>query len=149
MLKEKLDEDLKAALRSRNERRLSVLRLVRAGIKNAEVAQGGPLDDGGVLGVISKEVREHQESLAEFKKAGRADLVTKEETELAVLLEYLPQQLSREEIAAAAREVIAQVGAHGPADKGKVMPALIAQLRGKADGREINAVVTELLAGSG
>lgn len=148
MLKERIAEDLKSAMRAGDQPRLSALRLIRAGIKNAEVAKGAELDDAGVLSVISREVREHKDSLAEFQKANRHDLVAKEEAELAVLVTYLPEQLSREDIEKAAREAIAQVGAKGPADKGKVMPVLMGQLRGKADGREVNAVVTELLAGA-
>jgi uncharacterized protein YqeY len=145
-LKERLAGDLKEAMRGRDERRKTAIRLVIAGVKNAEVAEGKPLDDGGVLKVISKEVRRHRESIEGFQKGGRQDLVDKEEAELAVLLSYLPPAMSREEIVKAAREVIAQAGARGPADKGKVMPVLISQLAGRAEGREINEVVTELLA---
>ena len=145
-LKDKLAGDLKEAIRGRDERRKTAIRLVIAGIKNAEVAGGEPLDDAGVLKVISKEVRRHRESIEGFEKGDRQDLVDGEEAELAVLLAYLPPAMSREEIVKAAREVIAQAGARGPADKGKVMPVLISQLAGRAEGREINAVVTELLA---
>jgi hypothetical protein len=99
-----------------------------------------------VLKVISKEVRRHRESIEGFQKGGRQDLVEVEEAELAVLQAYLPPAVSREEIVKAAREVIAQTGASGPADKGKVMPVLISQLAGRAEGREVNEVVTELLA---
>lgn len=144
-LQEKLAEDLKDAMRKGDARRLTAIRLVRAGIKNTEVARGKPLDDQGVWEVIAKEAREHRDSISEFKKANRQDLLDKEEAELSVLLEYLPQQMPKEEIEVAARQVISQVGAKGPGDKGKVMPILIAQLKGRADGREINAVVTELL----
>lgn len=145
-LKDKLASDLKEAIRGRDERRKTAIRLVIAAVKNAEVAGGEPLDDAGVLKVISKEVRRHRESIEGFQKGDRQDLVDGEEAELAVLLAYLPPAMSREEIVKAAREVIAQAGARGPADKGKVMPVLISQLAGRAEGREINAVVTELLA---
>jgi len=145
-LKDRLAGDLKEAMRGRDERRKTAIRLVIAGVKNTEVAEGKPLDDAGVLKVISKEVRRHHESIEGFQKGGRQDLVDQEETELAVLLAYLPPAMSREEIVKAAREVIAQAGARGPADKGKVMPVLISQLAGRAEGREINEVVTELLA---
>lgn len=144
-LRERIDEDLKQAMRGRDERRLSVLRLVRAGIKNAEVAAGKALDEPGVAGVISREVKERRDSLAEFRKAGRADLVDKEEVELGILLGYLPEQLSRDQVAALAKEAMAEVGASGARDKGKVMSALMPRVRGKADGREVNDVVTELL----
>ena len=137
--------DLAEAMKKGDRTRRSVIRLVRAGVVNAEIAQQRPLDDGEVLRVIQKEVREHRDSISEFKKANRLDLVAKVEAELAVLLEYLPQQMSWEEIEAAARQVIEEVGARGPRDKGKVMPKLVAQLRGRAEGREINTVVSELL----
>ena len=145
-LKDRLAEDLKDAIRSGDERRKIAIRMVVAGVKNAEVAQGAPLDDSGVLKVISKEANRRRESIDQFKKGGRQDLVTQEETELAILLTYLPPAMSRDEIVQAARAVIAQVGARGPADKGKVMPVLIGQLAGRAEGREINEVVTQLLA---
>jgi uncharacterized protein YqeY len=146
VLKDTLAGDLKDAIRGRDERRKTAIRMVMAAVKNAEVAGGEPLDDAGVLKVITKEVRRHRESIEGFEKGGRQDLVDGEEAELAVLLSYLPPAMSREEIVKAAREVIAQTGASGPADKGKVMPVLISKLAGRAEGREINEVVTELLA---
>ena len=146
VLKEKLNKDLKQALRGGDKVRLSVVRLVLAAIKNAEIARQTALEDGDILGVIAKEARQHQESIDAFRQGNRQDLVAQEEAELAVLQEYLPQQMTRDEIIAEARRIIAEVGAQGPGDKGKVMPKLIAQLKGKADGREINAVVTELLS---
>jgi len=145
-LKDRLAEDLKDAIRSGDERRKIAIRLVVTGVKNAEVAQGAPLDDSGVLKVISKEANRRRESIDQFRKGNRPDLVALEETELAILQTYLPPAMSRDEIVQAARAVIAQVGARGPADKGKVMPVLIGQLAGRAEGREINEVVTQLLA---
>ena len=147
MLREKLIADLKEAMKGGDKTRLWVIRMLRARIQNAEIAQQKTLDDSDVLGLIAKEARERRESIAEFKKGNRQDLVEKEEAELAILVQYLPQQISRDEVVAAARQVIAEVGAKGPGDKGKVMPKLIAQLKGKAEGREINEVVTELLKG--
>jgi len=144
-LKQKLVDDLKQALRGGDTVRRSVIRLVMAAIKNAEIARRGSLDDADILGIIAKEVRQRRESIEAFKQGDRPDLVTQEEAELVILEEYLPQQMTREEIMQAARRVIEEVGAQGPGDKGKVMPKLIAQLKGRADGREINAVVTELL----
>lgn len=147
-LQEKLRADLRQAMKGRDSKRSSLIRLVLAGVKNAEIDKGAPLDDSGVIDIISREVKQHRESISEFGKGNRADLVAKEEDELALLLEYLPLQMSREEIAEAARKVIEQVGARGPGDKGKVMSQLMPQLKGKAEGREINDVVSELLAGS-
>ncbi|MFC1964971.1 GatB/YqeY domain-containing protein, partial [Chloroflexota bacterium] len=126
--------------------RRSVLRLLMAAIGNAEIARRAALDDADILGIIAKEVRQRHESVEAFKQGNRQVLVAKEEAELAILQEYLPQQMSREEVMEAARRAIEEVGAQGPGDKGKVMSKLIAQLKGKADGREINTIVTELLS---
>lgn len=144
-LKQKLTSDLKQAMREGDKVKRSVIRLVMSAIGNAEIAKQAVLEDGDILGIIAKEVRQRQESVEAFKQGNRPDLVAQEEAELAVLNQYLPQQFTREEIIAEARHIIDEVGARGPADKGKVMPKLITQLKGKADGREINAIVTELL----
>jgi len=146
-LQQKLMADLRQAMKQGDNQRRSLLRLVLAGVKNAEIDKGVPLDDSGIVDVISREVKRHRESIAEFSKGNRQDLVAKEEAELAILLEYLPQQMSREEIEEAARSAIEQVGARGPGDKGKVMSQLMPQLKGRAQGREINEVVLELLVG--
>jgi uncharacterized protein YqeY len=144
--KERLTGDLKKALLARDKTRVSVIRLLIAAIKNAEIARRDILSDADVLGIIAKEFRQHQESIDAFKQGNRGDLVAQEEAEIAILQEYLPQQMTREDIVAEARRIITETGAQGPGDKGKVMPKLIAQLKGKADGREINSVVTELLS---
>jgi uncharacterized protein YqeY len=145
VLREKLTLDLRQAMRDRNKVTVSTIRLLMAAVKNTEIARQTTLTDADILGVIAKEVRQRQESIEAFKQGNREDLVVQEEAEMAVLQGYLPKQMSREEIMAEARLIIKEVGAQGPRDKGKVMPRLIAQLKGKADGREINAVVTELL----
>ena len=145
-LRDRLDSDLKQAMRGGDKARRSVVRLVLAAVKNAEIAKQATLEDSDILGVIAKEARQRQESIEAFKEGNRQDLVTQEEGELAILQEYLPQQMSHEDVVEAARKVIEEVGAEGPRDKGKVMPKLIAELKGKADGREINAAVTELLS---
>lgn len=144
-LKEQLSNDLKDAMRARDARRREVLRMAIASLHNAEIAAGKELDDEGVLGVLSTEAKRRRESIAEFGKAGRSDLVEKEEGELEVLQAYLPEQLSRDEIVAAAKRIIEQTGAAGMSDLGKVMPALMQELRGRADGRAANEVVRELL----
>ena len=144
-LKEKLNEDLKQAMRSGDTVRRSVIRLILSAVKNAEIAKRGALDNSGILGVMSKEARQREESIEAFKKGNRQDLVDNEAAELAVIKEYLPRQMARDEIVAAARRIIGEVGAQGPRDKGKVMPRLVGELKGKADGREINEVVSELL----
>jgi uncharacterized protein YqeY len=145
-LKQKLADDLKQAMRQGDKLRRSVIRLLIAAINNAEIARQATLNDADIYGVAAKEIRQRKESIEAFKLGKRPDLVAQEEAELAILQEYLPKQVSREEIIAEARKVIAEVGAQGPGDKGKVMPKLIAQLKGRADGRDINEVVTELLS---
>jgi len=144
-LKETLAEDLKDAMRAGDESRKTAIRLTIAAIKNAEVAAMKPLDDAGVTGVLGKQVKQRKESIEQFEKAGRRDLVDREAAELRVLEAYMPARMSPEEIADAARLVIAEVGASGPGDKGKVMSALMPRLAGRADGRAINKVVTGLL----
>ncbi len=144
-LKEQLANDLKDAIRQRDESRKIAIRMSITAIKNAEIERGAALSEADVLTIVSREAKQRRESIAEFEKADRSDLVEKERAELEVLQSYLPAQVSRDEIAKAAREVIAEVGAGGPRDKGKVMPVLIGRLAGRAEGREINEVVTELL----
>jgi len=145
-LKQKLTDDLKQAMKAGDKVRRSAIRMVLASIQNAEIAKQAALEDSDILSIVAKEVRQRKESIEAFKQGDRQELVAQEEAELAVLTEYLPQQITREEIIDAARKVIEEVGAQGPADKGKVMSKLIAQLKGRADGREINTIVTELLA---
>jgi len=144
-LKQRLDTELKQAMKSGDTVKRDVLRMLLAAVHNTEIARQASLTDADVLGVVAKEARQREESIQAFKQGNRPDLVSKEEAELTILNAYLPKQMSRDEIIAEARKIIAEVGAKGPTDKGKVMPKLIAQLKGKADGREINAVVTELL----
>ena len=145
-LKQKLAGDLKQAMKGGDRVRRSTIRLVMAAINNAEIARRATLDDSDILGIIAKEVRQRHESIEAFKQGNRQDLVVQEEVEMAILQEYLPQQMTRDEVMEAVRRVIEEVGAQGPGDKGKVMPKIIAQLKGRADGREINEIVTELLA---
>jgi len=145
-LKDSIREALKGALKQQQRVELATLRLLLSEIKNAEIAQQKPADDNKVLDVITKEVKRRRESIEAFKKGNRSDLVAQEEAELAVLMSYLPEQMSRAEIMAAARQVVDAVGAKGPSDKGKVMSQLMPQLKGKADGKEASEIVSELLA---
>jgi len=145
VLRVKLSDDLKQAMRSGDTVKRDTLRMLISSVNNAEIAKQSALVDADILGVISKEVKRRQESIDAFKKGNRPDLVSKEEAEMAVLQTYLPQQMSRDEVIAVAREVIAQVGAKGMGDKGKVMQQLVPRLKGKADGKDINDVVTGLL----
>jgi uncharacterized protein YqeY len=143
---QKIRTDLEQALRKNDKLRCSVLRLALSSIRNAEIAQQKTLDDDGILIVVDKEAKMRRESIEAFEKGNRPDLVAKETAELAILLEYLPEQLTRQEIVEAARKVISELGAASPKDKGKVMSQLMPQLRGKAQGQEVSEVVTELLS---
>ena len=147
-LQESIREALRGALKRQQKVEVSTLRLLLAEIKNAEIAQQKPADDNKVLDVITKEVKRRRESIEAFKQGHRSDLVAQEEAEMAVLMSYLPKQMSRAEIMAAARQVIDAVGAKGPSDRGKVMSQLMPQLKGKADGKEVSEIVSELLAAS-
>lgn len=132
-------------MKSGDTTKRNVIRLVLAAVNNAEIAKQAKLTDGDIIGVFQKEIRQRQESITAFKQGNRPDLVAIEEAEMAVLQTYMPAQVTHDDIVAVAKRIIAETGASGPGDKGKVMPKLIAELKGKADGREINAVVTELL----
>lgn len=145
-LKERIQAELAEAMRQRDETRKSALRMLTAAVKNAEIEARKPLDDAAVTAVVQKQAKQRRESIAEFTKAGRDDLVRKEEGELGVLEAYLPQQAEPAEIEAAARRVIAETGAISARDIGKVMPVLVKEFAGRADGRQINEAVRALLA---
>jgi uncharacterized protein YqeY len=145
-LKDKIQEALKGALKRQQGVEVSTLRLLLSEIKYAEIAQQKPADDGKVLDVIAREAKRRRESIEAFRKGNRSDLVEQEEAELAILMNYLPKQMSREEIVAAARAVMDMVGAKGLSDKGRVMAQLMPQIKGKADGREVSEIISELLA---
>lgn len=144
-LQERVSDDLKKAMKSGEKQRVSVLLMMKSAIDNAQIARRETLDDADVIEVLSREAKRTRESIAEFKKANRQDAVEKEESELVVILEYLPQQMSRDEIAELVRQVIVEVGAQSPKDKGKVMSKLMPQLKGKAEGQLVNEVVTQAL----
>ena len=145
-LKQKISYDVKQAMKSGDTVKRSTLRMLMSSINNAEIAKKAALEDSDILGIIAKEVKQHQESITAFKDGNRPDLVEKEELEMAILQDYLPEQMTREDIVAEVKQVIAEVGAQGPGDKGKVMQQLMPKLKGRADGKEINTVVTELLS---
>jgi uncharacterized protein YqeY len=153
-LKHQLQDDLKAAMRAGDGVRRDTLRGLLTAVSNAEVAGVNVKDesatrqdlaDPAVLDVIQKQAKQRRESIAEYARAGRTDLASREDAELAILMAYLPEQLDRDAIAAEVRAIIAETGASGPSDKAKVMPQAIARLKGRADGRAINEVVTDLL----
>ncbi|MCX5996159.1 MAG: GatB/YqeY domain-containing protein [Chloroflexi bacterium] len=144
-LLDKINTDLKAAMRAKEELRLLVLRTLLSSINYAEIAKQKKLDDGGIIEVIGKEIKQRRESIEAYDKGNRPDLSAKEKAEMAILQEYMPAQMSRDEITAIVEKVIAEVGPKGPGDKGKVMQKLMPQVKGKADGNEVNSIVTDLL----
>jgi len=146
-IKDQLTEDMKTAMKEREagKLRLSVIRMVRANIKNVEINEKRELSDEDVLVVLMKEVKMRQDSLVEFKKANRSELVAQAEAEIEVLNHYLPAALSDDELKEIVSKVVAEVGASGPKDMGKVMPKVMAETKGRADGKRINAMVRELL----
>jgi uncharacterized protein len=153
-LKDQLSNDLREAMRSGDAQRRDVLRGLLTAVSNAEIARVDvkdesagrtELSDDDVLDVVQKQAKQRRDSIDEYRKAGRDDLADREQAEFEILQSYLPAQLSRDEVAAEVRRVIDETGASGPRDKGKVMPVAIGRLKGRADGRTINEVVTELL----
>ena len=144
-LQEKLQDDLKDAMRSGDTTRRSVIRYLRAQIHNQEIASKGPLDDQDIAVLLSKQAQQRRDSMDAFQKGNRTDLVEKEQAELDIILGYLPQQMSEDEIGDLVRQAIQQVAAVGPRDMGKVMGALMPKLRGTADGKRVSALVSQLL----
>ena len=145
-LKERITEDMKSAMRAAQKERLSTVRMILAGIKQREVDERVSLDDSQVLAVIDKMVKQRKESIAQFESGGRADLVAKERAEIALLQEYLPAQLSADEIDAHISAAIAKTGAASIKDMGKVMGALKAELAGRADMGAVSARIKQKLA---
>lgn len=146
-LKERIQEELQESLRQRDAARANVLRLLKAAIRNAEIDAQRELDDAAVLAVLDRAAKQRRESISAYRQGGREDLVAAEELELRVIETYLPRQMGEEEIRAAVAQVIAEVGAHGPADMGRVMKPLMERLRGQADGKLVSNLVREALIG--
>ncbi|GGJ09302.1 aspartyl-tRNA amidotransferase subunit B [Alicyclobacillus cellulosilyticus] len=146
-LLDRLNEDLKEAMKTKDKVRLSVVRMVKAAIKNKEIEEGRPLDDAGIIAVLQKEVKQRRDAMAQFAAGGRADLVAAAEAEIAVLQGYLPEPLSEEELTALVRAAIAEVGATTRQDVGKVMRVLMPKVRGRADGKLVQQRVQSELGG--
>ena len=144
-LKDQLNNDLKDAMRSKDKLRTETLRSLKSAVKYGEIEAGQEFDDDGVLGVIGKQAKQRRDSITEFKKAQRADLVEKETAELAILEQYLPDQLSSDDIKSRAQAVIAELGVTDMKGIGPVMQRLMADLQGQADGKVVNQIVRELL----
>ena len=144
-LRERLEEDIKDAMRQRAQRRVDALRFLKFAVQAVEKERRESLDDEAMVQVVSKQVNDRRESVKAFRDGGRDELADKEAFELTVLEEYLPPQLTEDEIVALIREIVAEVGAAGPRDRGKVMGRLMPQVRGKADGAEVNRLAGEIL----
>ncbi len=145
-LKEQITEDMKTAMRARDSERLGTIRLLLAAIKQKEVDERGVVDDVMAIAIVAKLIKQRKESIDAFQKAERNDLADKEAAELLVLQTYLPARLSADEVAAAVKAIVADLGASGPGDMGKVMGAVKAQLAGKADMGMVSAAVKAALA---
>jgi uncharacterized protein YqeY len=148
-LSERVDSDLKTAMREKNATKLGVLRMLKAALTNAAIEKSsaqGELGDVDVVQVIRKQVKQRQDSIESFEKGGRADLAAKENEELSILQSYLPQAMSAEEISKAVRETITEVGATSRAQMGAVMKALQTKLAGRADGKTLSAEVQKQLS---
>ncbi|WP_374519193.1 GatB/YqeY domain-containing protein [Hydrogenophaga sp.] len=146
-LKNQITEDMKNAMRAKDMERLGTIRLLTAAIKQKEVDERVELDDAAVIAVIDKMVKQRKDSITAFEQGGRDDLAAKEKAEMAVLAAYLPARLSADDIAAEVKAIVAELGASGPGDMGKVMGAVKARLAGKADMGAVSAAVKAALAG--
>jgi uncharacterized protein YqeY len=147
LLKARITEDMKSAMRARETDKLATIRLLLAAIKQKEVDERIELDDAAVIGVIDKLIKQRKDSIEAFRKAERHDLADKEQAEMQVLQAYLPARMSAQEVAAAVAAIVADLGAKGPGDMGRVMGAVKAQLAGKADMGQVSAAVKSALAG--
>lgn len=145
-LKDRISDDMKAALRAKDSERLSTIRMLMAAMKQKEVDERITLDDAAVIGIVDKLIKQRKDAAGQYAQAGRTDLADKENAEIAVLEAYLPQRLSPEEIAAEIGRIVAGVGAAGPGDMGKVMAAAKAALAGRADMGLVSAAVKQALS---
>ncbi len=145
-LKDRITEDMKAAMRAKEADRLSTIRMLLAACKQREVDERIVLDDAAVVGLVDKLIKQRKDSITAFEQAGRADLVAKESAEIQILSAYLPQRLSTDEIAREVAAIVAEVGATGPGDMGKVMAAAKSRLGGKAEMALVSAAVKQSLS---
>lgn len=148
MLKERIDNDLKVALKNKDTIRISTLRFLKSAIHNAEIAKQEELKDEDIIAVIKKQVKQHQDSIGEFKKGSRQDLVDKETKELEILKSYLPEELKPEELLNIVKETMLKTNATSAKDMGRVMKETMARVKGRADGRTVSELVREELSKS-
>jgi uncharacterized protein YqeY len=147
-LKAKLNQDLKEALKAKDEAKLRTVRMLLAAIKNFEVEKMGPATDEEIFQIMSKEIKKRQEAIEMYEKGGRPDLAQAEKQEIEVIQSYMPNQLSEEEIRELARKVISEMNLKSPKDVGTAMKVIMPQVKGRADGKLVNKIVSELLSGS-
>jgi len=145
-LAEQLNEDMKQAMKAGEKFRLSTIRMVRASIKNQEIELRRPLNDDEVLQVVSRDLKQRRDSLQDFERAGREDLVEQMKGEIEIISQYLPKQLNEEEIKAIVMQTIQETGASSKADMGKLMGALMPKVKGRADGKLVNQLVQQVLS---
>lgn len=145
-LSEKIRQEMIQAVKSKDAARLSTLRMIRSAVQNREIDKRAPLNDEEVVEILSSLTKRYKESIEQFKMGNRQDLVDKEKAELQVVLSFLPEQMSEEEIRGQLLGVIQEVGAHGPKDLGIVMKTVMQHLRGRADGRLVQQLARELLS---
>ncbi len=146
-LKAKITEDMKTAMKAKDSERLGTIRLLQAAIKQKEVDERVELDDTAIVAIVDKLIKQRKDSITQFEAGGRQDLADKEKSELKVLEVYLPERMSAEEVTAAVKAIVAELGASGPGDMGKVMGAVKTKLAGKADMGQVSAAVKAALAG--
>jgi uncharacterized protein YqeY len=144
-LAERLNEDMKQAMKSGDKFRLQTIRMVRASIKNQEIELRRPLEDNDTLSILSRELKQRRDSLLDFERGGREDLVSQVKAEIEIITEYLPKQLSEEEVKAIVEQTMLETGASSKADLGKLMGALMPKVKGLADGKIVNAIVQQSL----
>lgn len=144
-LSERLNEDMKAFMKSGDKFALTVVRMLRSAVKNAEIDTRRTLGDDEVLDILSREVKQRRDALQEFENAGRSDLADQAKAELEIIQRYMPQPLTEEELAEIVKQTISETGASSKADMGKVMSALMPKVKGRADGKQVNAAVQRLL----
>ena len=146
-LKEQLTTDMKEAMKSHDKDRLAVIRMVRGAIRQQEIDGQKELSDEDVIAVMSKEIKMRKDSIEEFEKGGREDLIAKTQAEIDVLMPYMPAQLSEDEVRELVKAAVAETGAATPKDMGKVMGALMPKVKGRADGKLVNTLVRSMLQG--
>lgn len=145
-LNEQLTQDLKDAMKAKDKTKLNVVRMIKTSLTNAKIKKGADLTEEDQLQVLSTEMKQRKDSLAEFEKGGREDLIAEVKSEMAIVETYLPKPLTKEELSAVISETITETGATSMKDMGKVMSTLMPKVKGRADGGQINQIVKELLS---